>query len=189
MTAPDSARVIGLIWAQTPAGVIGVDNTIPWRVPEDMARFKTTTAGHPVIMGRRTWDSLPPRFRPLPGRRNIVVTRQSDWSAPGAEAADSVAAALALAAPAATWVIGGGEIYRLALPYATELLITEVDTEVDGDAHAPAPGPEWSSADPATWSESSAGLNYRIRRFTRDRPFPAAARLAIPAQPRKTPER
>ncbi|MEV0367309.1 dihydrofolate reductase [Nocardia fusca] len=168
MTATDSARVIGLIWAQTPDGVIGVDNTIPWRVPEDMARFKETTAGHPVVMGRLTWDSLPARFRPLPGRRNIVVTRQSGWSADGAEAAASVEAALALAAPATTWVIGGGEIYRLALPYAGELLITEVDTEVDGDAHAPALGPEWSSADPATWLESSSGLRYRIRRFTRD---------------------
>ncbi|MET8798306.1 dihydrofolate reductase [Nocardia sp. NPDC004568] len=168
MTATGPARVIGLIWAQTPDGVIGVDNTIPWRVPEDMARFKETTAGHPVVMGRRTWDSLPARFRPLPGRRNIVVTRQHGWSADGAEAAASVEAALALAAPATTWVIGGGEIYRLALPYADELLITEVDTEVDGDAHAPSLGPEWSSADPVTWLESSGGLRYRIRRYTRD---------------------
>lgn len=167
MTVVDSPRVVGLIWAQTPDGVIGADNTIPWRVPEDVARFKATTAGHPVIMGRRTWDSLPDRFRPLPGRRNIVVTRQSDWSAAGAETAASVEAALELAAPAATWVIGGGEIYRLALPCATELLITEVDTEVEGDAYAPALGPEWSSADPATWLESSGGHRYRIRRFTR----------------------
>ncbi|WP_459548078.1 dihydrofolate reductase [Nocardia sp. X0981] len=166
MTA-DPTRVIGMIWAQTPDGVIGVDNTIPWRVPEDMARFKATTSGHPVVMGRRTWDSLPARFRPLPGRRNIVVTRRSAWSAEGAETAASVAAALESAAPATTWVIGGGEIYRHALPYATELLITEVDTEVAGDAYAPELGPEWQSTDPRTWLESSSGLRYRIRRFTR----------------------
>lgn len=160
-------RTIGMIWAQTPDGVIGVDNTIPWRVPEDMALFRQTTTGHPVVMGRRTWESLPQRFRPLPGRRNIVVTRQADWSAAGAETADSVPAALDLAAPATTWVMGGGEIYRAALPYATELLITEVDTEVFGDAYAPELGPEWHSDDSQDWSESSAGLRYRTRRFTR----------------------
>lgn len=165
MTA--ATRTIGLIWAQTPGGVIGVDNTIPWRVPEDMALFRQTTTGHPVVMGRRTWESLPQRFRPLPGRRNIVVTRQADWSAAGAETAGSVLAALELAAPATTWVMGGGEIYRAALPYATELLITEVDTEVAGDAYAPDLGPEWQSADSRDWLESSGGLRYRTRRFTR----------------------
>ncbi|MFI1464756.1 dihydrofolate reductase [Nocardia carnea] len=165
MTAP--GRVIGMIWAQTPDGVIGVDNTIPWRVPEDMALFRQTTTGHPVVMGRRTWESLPERFRPLPGRRNIVVTRQAAWSAEGAETAGSVPAALDLAAPATTWVMGGGEVYRAALPYATELLITEVDTEVHGDAFAPELGPEWHSADAQDWLESSGGLRYRIRRFTR----------------------
>ncbi|MEU4316367.1 dihydrofolate reductase [Nocardia sp. NPDC024068] len=167
LPVPEPARVIGLIWAQTPDGVIGVDNTIPWRVPEDMVRFKETTTGHPVIMGRRTWDSLPERVRPLPGRRNIVVTRQPGWAAEGAETAGSVAAALESAAPATTWVIGGGEIYRYALPHATELLITEVDTAVAGDAHAPELGPEWRSGDPDRWLVSSTGLRYRIRRFTR----------------------
>ena len=76
---------VGLIWAQTRGGVIGRDNAIPWRVPEDMALFQRITAGHPVVMGRRTWDSLPARFRPLADRRNIVITRQPDWSADGAE--------------------------------------------------------------------------------------------------------
>ncbi|MFI5714236.1 dihydrofolate reductase [Nocardia sp. NPDC051750] len=156
-----------MIWAQTPDGVIGVDNTIPWRVPEDMARFRETTTGHAVVMGRRTWESLPERFRPLPGRRNIVVTRQADWSAEGAETAGSVVAALDLAAPAVTWVMGGGEIYRHALPYATELLVTEVDTEVHGDAFAPEFGPEWQSADSPEWLESASGLRYRTRRFIR----------------------
>ncbi|WP_280489434.1 dihydrofolate reductase [Nocardia carnea] len=160
-------RTIGMIWAQTPDGVIGVDNTIPWRVPEDMALFRQVTTGYPVVMGRRTWESLPERFRPLPGRRNIVVTRQAGWSAAGAETAGSVPAALELAAPATTWVMGGGEIYRAALPYATELLITEVDTDVHGDAYAPEFGPEWHSDDPGEWLESSGGLRYRTRRFTR----------------------
>lgn len=165
MTAP--VRTIGLIWAQTPAGVIGVDNTIPWRVPEDMALFRRTTTGHPVVMGRRTWESLPQRFRPLPGRRNIVVTRQPDWSAAGAETAGSVETALDLVAPATTWVMGGGEIYRAALPYATELVITEVDIDIAGDAYAPELGPEWKSADAPDWLESAAGPRYRTRRYTR----------------------
>lgn len=163
-----TARTVGLIWAQTPAGVIGRDNTIPWRVPEDMAHFKATTADHPVVMGRRTWDSLPPRFRPLPGRRNIVVTRQPGWHADGAEAAPSVPAALALAGPGDVWIIGGAQIYRDALPAATELSVTEVDLDVTGDTHAPALGPEWSAPD-APWHHSAAGPRYRILRYRRIR--------------------
>ncbi|PRC48787.1 dihydrofolate reductase, partial [Mycobacterium sp. ITM-2017-0098] len=75
---------LGMIWAQSSSGVIGRDNGIPWRVPEDMARFKEITMGHTVIMGRLTWESLPAKFRPLPGRRNVVVTRQADYTADGA---------------------------------------------------------------------------------------------------------
>ncbi|RJO76434.1 dihydrofolate reductase [Nocardia panacis] len=159
-------RTVGLIWAQTPAGVIGFENTIPWRVPEDMAHFKEVTLGHPVVMGRRTWDSLPPRFRPLVGRRNIVVTRQADWSADGAERAGSLAEALALAGDTA-WVAGGGEIYAAAMPFATELLVTEVDAQLDGDAFAPAIGPEWQADTPEPWRESRGGLRFRTRRYTR----------------------
>ncbi|GGP94081.1 dihydrofolate reductase [Streptomyces melanogenes] len=166
---------IGLIWAQTPDGVIGADNAIPWRLPEDMAHFKATTLGHPVVMGRRTWDSLPVRFRPLSGRRNIVVTRDPQWAAEGAERAGSIAEALALAAepleaaavPAEAWVIGGGEIYRAALGYATMLSVTEVDTAVDGDVYAPTPGPQWRSAEDTGWQHSASGLRYRIRLYTR----------------------
>ncbi|MEU3607432.1 dihydrofolate reductase [Streptomyces sp. NPDC035033] len=166
---------VGLIWAQTPDGVIGADNAIPWRLPEDMAHFKATTLGHPVVMGRKTWDSLPARFRPLSGRRNIVVTRDPRWAAEGAERAGSVEEALAraaeppepAAAPARTWVIGGGEIYRAALGHATELSVTEVDTHVDGDAHAPALGPEWTVAEDGGWRISTTGLRYRVRRYTR----------------------
>ncbi|MGW0245589.1 dihydrofolate reductase [Nocardia goodfellowii] len=158
-------RKISLIWAQARDGVIGFENTIPWRLPEDMANFKAMTWGHPVIMGRRTWDSLPAKFRPLPGRRNIVVTRQTDWSADGADRAGSVEEALALA-DGDVWVMGGGEIYRATMELATDLLVTEVDTRVDGDAYAPAIGPEWQAA-PEPWRESSSGLRFRIVRYTR----------------------
>ncbi|WP_086832076.1 dihydrofolate reductase [Streptomyces sp. NRRL B-24572] len=176
---------IGLIWAQTPDGVIGVDNTIPWRLPEDMAHFKATTLGHPVIMGRKTWDSLPARFRPLVGRRNIVVTRDAQWTAEGAERAGSVEAALALAAgstgaagdpaagapePAAevlAWVMGGGEIYRATLPHARTLSVTEVDTPVVGDTYAPSLDADWRIAEDTGWRDSTTGLRYRIRRYTR----------------------
>ncbi|MGF6884162.1 dihydrofolate reductase [Nocardia sp. GAS34] len=159
-------RVVGLIWAQTPDGVIGRDNAIPWRVPEDMAYFQRVTRGHPVLMGRRTWDSLPVRFRPLPDRRNIVITRQPDWSAAGAERAASLEQALTLAGPGPVWVMGGGEIYRAAMDYATELLVTEVDAEVEGDAFAPAIGPEWTAAE-VPWRESRSGLRYRWLRYLR----------------------
>jgi dihydrofolate reductase len=165
---------VGLIWAQTLDGVIGADNAIPWRLPEDMAHFKATTLGHPVVMGCKTWDSLPPRFRPLPGRRNIVVTRDPRWAAEGAERAGSIAKALELAAeslePAASataWVIGGGEIYRAALGHATTLSVTEVDSAVSGDTYAPAPGPGWKVAEDGGWQSSMSGLRYRIRRYTR----------------------
>ncbi|UGT57857.1 dihydrofolate reductase [Nocardia asteroides] len=158
------SREIGLIWAQAANGVIGVDNTIPWRVPEDMANFKDVTMGHPVIMGRRTWDSLPASFRPLVGRRNIVVTRQPDWSADGAERAASLPDALTLAGEVDVWIAGGGQIYREALPLATTLLVTEVDTTVAGDAFAPPIGPQWQ-ADDTPWRESKTGLRYRIRRY------------------------
>ncbi|MBF6166566.1 dihydrofolate reductase [Streptomyces gardneri] len=164
------SRTIGLIWAQTLDGVIGLRNTIPWRLPEDMAQFKDATWGHPVVMGRRTWDSLPPRFRPLAGRRNIVVTRQPDWSAEGAERASSVSEALDRCAPDAVWVAGGGEIYRAALDFATDLRVTEIDADIEGDAFAPSIGPEWQPDDPEPWRTSATGLRFRIRHYTRSRP-------------------
>ncbi|BAW10070.1 dihydrofolate reductase [Nocardia seriolae] len=163
------SRTIGLIWAQTPKGIIGRDNTIPWRVPEDMAHFKDVTLGHPVVMGRKTWDSLPARFRPLAGRRNIVVTRQADWSADGAERAGSLTEALELVGDFSVWIMGGGEIYRAAMPLATELVVTEVDADVDGDTFAPDIDPAWR-ADENAWLESTSGLRYRFRRYRRVSP-------------------
>jgi dihydrofolate reductase len=133
-----------LIYARAANGVIGKDGALPWHLPEDLAHFKRMTQGHPVIMGRKTWDSLPPRFRPLPGRINIVVTRQPGWQAEGAQAAPSLPEALALCAGASeAWVIGGAEIYRHALPLADTAVVTEIDAPFEGDAHAPELGAQW----------------------------------------------
>ena len=127
--------------------VIGRDNRLLWHIPADMAHFKSLTAGQTVIMGRKTWESLPPRFRPLPGRRNIVISRQADYAAPGAELADSLEMALELASTAETaFVIGGEQIYALTLPLADRLEITEVDLAPEGDAWFP-------EIPPADWLE------------------------------------
>ena len=118
--------------------VIGRRGTIPWRIQEDMERFREFTIGHPVVMGRRTWDSLPDRFRPLPGRRNLVITRNPVWQANGAERAESLDDALLLLGDAPqVFVIGGAELYAEALPLANELLLTEIEAEVDGDVFFP----------------------------------------------------
>ena len=128
-----------LVAAVARDGVIGRDGTMPWHLPEDLAHFRRTTQGLPVLMGRRTWESLPERFRPLPGRRNVVVTRQAGWAAPGAEVAASVEAALALVADAPrACVIGGGELYAALLPRVDELVLTEIDAGFDGDTRLPA---------------------------------------------------
>ena len=118
--------------------VIGRDNQLIWNIPEDMAHFKALTQGHTVLMGRKTWESLPPRFRPLPGRRNIVITRQPDFVAPGAELANSLEAGLGLAASdALVFIIGGAEIYQQAMALANRLEITEVALTPEGDSWFP----------------------------------------------------
>lgn len=133
-----------LILARSRNGVIGLNNSMPWHLPEDLAHFKRTTMGAPVIMGRKTWDSLPERFRPLPGRLNIVVTRQEHWSAPGVTVAHSLEQACSQCpAQATAWVIGGAELYRLALPLADQAVVTEIDADFVGDAFAPSFGPNW----------------------------------------------
>ena len=117
---------------------------MPWRLPEDMAHFKAVTMGRPVIMGRKTWESVPPKFRPLPGRRNIVVTRQAGWQEPGAERVSSLQEALAsCAGEELAWVIGGAQIYALAEPLADLAEVTEIEQDFEGDAHAPQLGPDW----------------------------------------------
>jgi dihydrofolate reductase len=129
---------ISLVAAVARGGVIGRDNAIPWSLPEDARHFRTVTMGHPVVMGRRTWDSLPERFRPLPGRRNVVVTRNRAWHGDGAERAGSLEEALALLdGEPQIFVVGGAELYTQALPHADELVVTEIDAEVEGDVFFP----------------------------------------------------
>jgi len=126
---------VGLIWAQSPSGVIGRAGAIPWRLPEDLARFKELTMGHTVVMGRLTWESLPGKVRPLPGRRNVVVTRQADYMADGATVVGGLDE---VAADDEMWVIGGGQIYTLALPIATRCEVTEVEVRRPPGLEAPA---------------------------------------------------
>ena len=135
---------VALIVAYARNRVIGRDNALPWRLPGDLAHFKRTTLGHPIVMGRKTWESL---GRPLPGRRNVVISRQAGYAAPGAEVADSLQSALAACADApAVYVIGGAQIYEQALPLAGRILATELHAEVAGDARFP-------ELDPAQWQE------------------------------------
>jgi dihydrofolate reductase len=130
---------LALIAAVARNGAIGKDNGLLWRLPADLQHFKRTTVGAPVVMGRKTWESLPVAFRPLPGRRNVVVTRNAAWTAPGAEAAPSLEGALDLLGDAErVFVIGGGELYAQALPVADLLVLTEVDADFDGDTFFPA---------------------------------------------------
>ena len=135
---------LNLIYARAANGVIGKDNALPWHLPEDMAHFRRMTTGCPVIMGRKTWDSLPSKFRPLPGRINIVVTRQAGWQAEGALAAAGLAEAVALAGVAPeVWVIGGAQIYAEAAPLARRAVVTEIDRAFEGDVHAPTLSGDW----------------------------------------------
>ena len=157
---------VGLIWAQSTSGVIGRDGTIPWHLPEDLARFKRVTMGHTVVMGRRTWDSLPTRFRPLPGRRNIVLTRNSGLEAPGAEVVGSIDA---INADGQTWVIGGSEIYHLALAAATRCEVTEVEIDLrleDDDVLAPVLDESWTGTS-GDWHDSTSGLRDRVHSVQR----------------------
>ena len=134
-----------LIFARASNGVIGANNTLPWHLPEDLAHFKRCTLGCPVIMGRKTWDSLPPQFRPLPGRLNVVVTRQTDWHADGAIVAHSLPEAMTLCPEDAdAWVIGGAQIYAQALPHASTAVVTEIQQAFEGDAFAPQLGADWT---------------------------------------------
>jgi dihydrofolate reductase len=165
---------VRLIWAQSRDGVIGRDGALPWRIPEDMRRFRELTTGGTVIMGRRTWESLPSRFRPLPDRRNVVVSRDPSYDAPGAQVVTSLDEAFQAAGDA--WVAGGAEIYAAALPRADALLVTDVDVDVDGDAHAPPVGPEWAQVVTGEWQTSDSGLRYRFRELTRQAGVPPGSR-------------
>ncbi len=129
-----------LVAAVAANGTIGADGTMPWHIPADLKRFKALTLGHPMVMGRKTFDSLPGL---LPGRRHVVLTRDRQWQAEGAEVAHSFAEALAMADAAQVAVIGGAQIYALALPAAARLELTEVRAEIPGDTHMPRLGEGW----------------------------------------------
>lgn len=159
---------LNLILARARNGVIGNNNALPWHLPEDLAHFKRHTLGCPVIMGRKTWDSLPPKFRPLPGRLNVVVTRQPGWTAEGAVVVNSIAAACAACpAESTAWVIGGAELYTQALTLANSAVVTEIDADFEGDAFAPQFGPEWREVARET-HRSSTGLGYSVVTYQKD---------------------
>ncbi|MCZ2840089.1 dihydrofolate reductase [Modestobacter sp. VKM Ac-2985] len=181
MTAADpTRRAVRMVWAQATDGVIGADGALPWHLPEDLRLFKALTVGGTVVMGRRTWESLPPRFRPLPGRRNVVLSSTVQASE-GMQVVRSVPDALALDGD--LWVIGGGAVYAAFLPHADELVVTEVDAQVPGDTWAPRPGPDWvpGARVPASgWSASTTGLRFRVTQWVRGAgdPDPVARVLA-----------
>lgn len=166
---------LGLIWAEARGGVIGKGGTMPWHLPEDLAHFKRTTLGAPVIMGRRTWESLPDLVRPLPGRTNIVVTRNRDYAAPGALVTPSIAAGLAAADEATEgapdpiiWNIGGAELFRAAMGIASELAVTRIQADIEGgDTFAPQIGPEWQLSSRGEVQRSKGGLEFFIERWER----------------------
>jgi dihydrofolate reductase len=125
--------------------VVGRGGEMPWHLPEDLAHFKATTMGHTLVMGRKTYDSI---GRALPGRRTIVITTQQGWHAPSVEVAHSLAEALALAGPTEVFVIGGGEVYRQAIPFADQMMLTEVEQSPEGDVSFP-------PIDPTQWRETA----------------------------------
>jgi dihydrofolate reductase len=152
-----------LIYARSRNNVIGVNGDLPWHLPEDLAHFKRTTLGQPVIMGRVTWQSIPEKFRPLPGRTNVVVSRQTDFVAPGAQVVNSLQAALNLfPADEVVWLIGGAQLYAQAMPLAQQLVVTEIDADYAGDAFAPAvDASEWKETQ-RTSHISAQGLGYSL---------------------------
>ena len=162
--------MIGLIWAEAKGGVIGLDGVMPWHLPEDLAHFRAVTLGSPVVMGRKTWESLPDAFRPLPGRENVVITRNADWSAPGAQPVGSLDAALELTSEMSesVWIIGGGELFREALDRADRIELTEINADIPGDTFAPEIPETWqrlNSEPEEGWAVSSTGLEYRFVSF------------------------
>lgn len=168
--------MIGLIWAQADRGVIGADGTMPWHLPEDLAHFRAVTTGSAVLMGRRTWLSIPQRFRPLPGRVNLVLTRETTWADDGATPVHTVDEAVDLGtrdasgAPRDLWVIGGGQVYAALLDRASVAEVTVIDLAVTGDTTAPVLGEGWRRTGvipPVGRLTSSTGLGYTFERWER----------------------
>jgi dihydrofolate reductase len=175
---------IHIIAALARNRVIGHQNQMCWHVPEDLARFRALTRGGPVVMGRKTWESLPEAFRPLPGRQNIVVSRQSNYEAVGAEMARTFEEALQLANSDRVYIIGGEQLYALALPLADVLELTEVDVTPDGDAYFPPLSASDWMVEPVSSGVSQTGVAYAFQRYTRAvaaRPAGAPARMTLHA--------
>jgi dihydrofolate reductase len=172
---------VRLVWAQAPDGVIGVDGDLPWDLPEDRRLFKALTLGSTVVMGRRTWESLPPRFRPLPGRRNVVLSTTLEAPA-GADVVRSVDEVLATGHDE-LWVIGGGGVYAAFLPHADDVVVTDVAGSFAGDTRAPRLDDGWTPAlrvPDDGWLESTTGLRYRVTWWRRPDAAPddVASRLS-----------
>lgn len=159
--------MLSLIAAVARNGVIGKDNQLLWHLPGDMRHFRETTRGKPVIMGRKTWDSLPEKFRPLPGRTNVVITRQQAWSAPGAIVAHSLGDAIVQCGAVDTiWVMGGANVYAQALPMADQVVVTEIDADFEGDAYAPILGEQFQPVEREA-HVSSQGLPFAFVTYVR----------------------
>jgi len=151
-----------LIYARARNNVIGLKGDLPWHLPEDLAHFKRTTLGQPVVMGRVTWESIPEKFRPLPGRSNVVVSRQTDYPATGATVVNSLEAAMALfPAEQVVWLIGGAQLYAQGLPLASQVVVTEIDADFEGDAFAPLLNNDWQEVHRSEHT-SAQGLNYSL---------------------------
>lgn len=184
---PTIGRVgrLGLVWAQSRDGWIGADGGLPWHLPEDLTHFRALTLGHPVVMGRRTWESLPDGVRPLPGRDNVVLSRRPGLRLAGARVVGSVEEALRVVGDREAWGIGGADVFAALLPAADRLVVTDVDLAVDGDTPAPAVDASWRTVrtEPASgWSVSRSGPRFRIRTLERaGAPWSAAA----PDRPRR----
>lgn len=164
-----------MIWAQANNGLIGKDGDMPWHLPEDLAHFKACTQGHTVLMGRKTWDSLPPRFKPLPNRTNLVLTRQPHWQANGATRVNSLQHALQTVQTLqqnTLWVMGGAQIYTQCLPLAELLEVTFIELDLEpsqhgNNAHAPSINTQHWQQHCETTQTSRTGLRYRFCQFTR----------------------
>lgn len=173
---------IAMIWAETTAGVIGDGAEMPWFLPEDLAHFKRSTVGHPVVMGRTSWDALG-EYQPLPERTNVVITRREGFEAPGAEVAPSIPEAIELAARYCSpgrntvWILGGGQVYAQCMPIADRIVVTEVDMvaperfrvyapAIDPEAFAKREGP-WLTSERGHAVDCAPGLRYRICEWTR----------------------
>ena len=152
-----------MIYARARNGVIGKQGQLPWHLPEDLAHFKRTTLGQAVVMGRVTWESLPEKFRPLPGRTNVVVSRQTSFEATGAQVVSSLEAAMALfPTNEVVWLIGGAQLYAQALSMASQIVVTEIDADFEGDAFAPTLSPtDWTETQRSS-HVSAQGLGYHL---------------------------